>query len=304
MKHKPKNVVGLLFKEEQVGYLAGVLAGLSVKKSGPPIVGSVGGFKEPPVDRFIAGYQGARYAQPKVKTLNAYSSDWDDQAKCKEIALSQIARGATVVFQVAGGCGLGALSAAKQRKVWGIGVDADQSFLGPFVLTSALKRVDEAVFQTIQTVVDDSWKGGATSPSASTRTESGSARSAQKCRRRTWTLSTRSRSASAPARSRSRRRLAPAGDGGDHPDLMHTGERRLETVGQASILAVEVDVDKPAELAALVQQEIGDREGAERLSERRAFDFELPLTAGLLGDERRESDYDHSPTSTDRIGGS
>ena len=192
-KHKPKNVVGLLFKEEQVGYLAGVLAGLSVKKSGPPIVGSVG-FKEPPVDRFIAGYQAAdaRYAQPKVKTLNAYSSDWDDQAKCKEIALSQIARGATVVFQVAGGCGLGALSAAKQRKVWGIGVDADQSFLGPFVLTSALKRVGEAVFQTIQTVVDDSWKGGATSPSASTRTESGSARSAQKCRRRTWTLSTRS----------------------------------------------------------------------------------------------------------------
>jgi basic membrane protein A and related proteins len=161
LKHKPKNVVGLLFKEEQVGYLAGVLAGLSVKKSGPPIVSSVGGFKEPPVDRFIAGYQaGARYAQPKVKTLNAYSSDWDDQAKCKEIALSQIARGATVVFQVAGGCGLGALSAAKQRKVWGIGVDADQSFLGPFVLTSALKRVDEAVFQTIQTVVDDSWKGG------------------------------------------------------------------------------------------------------------------------------------------------
>ena len=119
LKHKPKNVVGLLFKEEQVGYLAGVLAGLSVKKSGPPIVGSVGGFKEPPVDRFIAGYQAyARYAQPKVKTLNAYSSDWDDQAKCKEIALSQIARGATVVFQV-GGCGLGALSAAKQRKVWG-----------------------------------------------------------------------------------------------------------------------------------------------------------------------------------------
>jgi basic membrane protein A len=161
LKHKPANVVGLLFKEEQVGYLAGVLAGLSVKKTGPPIVSSVGGFKEPPVDRFIAGYQaGARFALPKVKTLNAYSSDWDDQAKCKEIALSQIARGSTVVFQVAGGCGLGALSAAKQQSVWGIGVDADQSFLGPFVLTSALKRVDQAVFQTIKEVADGSWKGG------------------------------------------------------------------------------------------------------------------------------------------------
>jgi basic membrane protein A len=162
LKHKPANVVGLLFKEQEVGYLAGYLAGLTQKRAGGrAVISSVGGFKEPPVDRFIAGYQaGAKEAFPGVETLNAYSSDWDDQAKCKEIALSQIARGAGVVFQVAGGCGLGALTAAKQRKVWGIGVDADQSFLGQFVLTSALKRVDEAVFETIQTVVDDSWQGG------------------------------------------------------------------------------------------------------------------------------------------------
>jgi basic membrane protein A and related proteins len=160
LKHSPPNVVGLLFKEQEVGYLAGVIAGLSAKGT-TPVIGSVGGYKEPPVDRFIAGYQaGAKWAQPNVKTLNAYSSDWDDQAKCKEIALSEIARGASVVFQVAGGCGLGALSAAKQQKVWGIGVDADQSFLGQHVLTSALKRVDEAVFETIKSVVDDNWKGG------------------------------------------------------------------------------------------------------------------------------------------------
>jgi basic membrane protein A and related proteins len=162
LKHKPKNVVGLLFKEQEVGYLAGYLAGLTQKrKGGKPVISSVGGFKEPPVDRFIAGYQaGAKEAFPNVQTLNAYSSDWDDQAKCKEIALSQIARGSGVVFQVAGGCGLGALTAAKQQKVWGIGVDADQSFLGQFVLTSALKRVDEAVLETIRSVVDDSWQGG------------------------------------------------------------------------------------------------------------------------------------------------
>jgi basic membrane protein A len=161
LPHKPKNVVGILFREEQAGYLAGVLAGRSAKPGKPPVIGSVGGYKEPPVDRFIAGYQaGARWARPQVKTLNGYSSDWDDQAKCKEIALSQIARGATVVFQVAGGCGLGALSAAEERSVWGIGVDADQAFLGPHVLTSALKRVDEAVFRTIQSVVDDTWEGG------------------------------------------------------------------------------------------------------------------------------------------------
>jgi basic membrane protein A and related proteins len=161
LTHKPKNVVGLLFREEEAGYLAGVLAGLSVKKERAPVVGSVGGFKEPPVDRFIAGYQaGAVWAMPQVKTLNSYSSDWDDQAKCKEIAFDQISRGASVVFQVAGGCGLGALDAAKERNVWGIGVDADQSFLGNFVLTSAMKHVDEAVFRTIKSVVDGDFEGG------------------------------------------------------------------------------------------------------------------------------------------------
>ena len=163
LKNKPPNVVGLLFKEEQVGYLAGYLAGLAQRRAdgGRAVVSSVGGFKEPPVDRFIAGYQaGAKDANPSAQTLNQYSNDWDDQAKCKEIALAQIARGSQVVFQVAGGCGLGALTAAKQKNVWGIGVDADQSFLGPHVLTSALKRVDSAVFETIQSVVEDEWQGG------------------------------------------------------------------------------------------------------------------------------------------------
>jgi basic membrane protein A len=102
--------------------------------------------KEPPVDRFIAGYQaGAEAALPGVKVLNGYSQDWDDVAKCKELALTQIEQGSGVVFQVAGGCGLGALDAAKERGVWGLGVDKDQSFLGPHILTSAVKRVDRAV---------------------------------------------------------------------------------------------------------------------------------------------------------------
>ena len=79
---------------------------------------------------------------PGDQAVNGYSQDWDDQAKCKELALNQIAAGSKVVFQVAGGCGLGALDAAKEKSVWGIGVDADQSFLGPHVLTSAMKGVD------------------------------------------------------------------------------------------------------------------------------------------------------------------
>jgi basic membrane protein A len=161
-KHKPKNLLGLLFREQETGYLVGYLAGLEEKRrSGPDVIGSVGGQKQPPVDRFIAGYQaGAKAADPGIKLLNAYSEDFSDQAKCKQVALNQIEQGAGVIFQVAGGCGLGALDAAKEKGVWGIGVDADQSFLGPHILTSAVKRVDTAVFLAIKSVVDGKFKGG------------------------------------------------------------------------------------------------------------------------------------------------
>jgi basic membrane protein A and related proteins len=152
------NLQGLLFKEQETGYLAGYLAGLVTESN---TVSSVGGLKIPPVDRFIAGFQkGAADANPDVQTLNGYSQDFVDQAKCKEVALDQIANGSDVVFQVAGGCGLGALDGAQERDVWGIGVDADQAFLGDHVLTSALKRVDVAVFSTIESVVNDAFAGG------------------------------------------------------------------------------------------------------------------------------------------------
>jgi basic membrane protein A len=164
LAHKPSNVVGLLFKEQEVGYLVGYLAALAAKREGSNSISAVGGYKEPPVDRYIAGYRaGAEKAVPGTKVRWGYSSDWDDQAKCKELALNQIAAGSKVVFQVAGGCGLGALNAAKERDVWGIGVDADQSFLGPHVLTSALKGVDAAVFETIKAVQDGSFPGGTNS---------------------------------------------------------------------------------------------------------------------------------------------
>jgi len=161
LKGKPANVEGLLFREEQVGYLVGYLGALAAKREGSTSISAVGGFKEPPVDRFIAGYKaGAEAAVPGTKVTWGYSQDWEDQAKCKELALNQIAAGSKVVFQVAGACGLGALSAAKDESVWGIGVDGDQSFLGPHVLTSALKGVDSAVFLTIKAVEDGSFHGG------------------------------------------------------------------------------------------------------------------------------------------------
>jgi basic membrane protein A len=162
LKSKPTNVRGLLFKENEAGYLAGYLAALvTEEKGGEPVISSVGGQKIPPVDAYIAGYNAAASeAVEGIKTPSGYSQDFVDQAKCKELALNQIAEGSQVVFQVAGQCGLGALDAAKEKGVLGIGVDADQGYLGEHILTSATKKVDVAVFETAQSVQDGAFKGG------------------------------------------------------------------------------------------------------------------------------------------------
>jgi basic membrane protein A and related proteins len=150
------NLRGLVFKEQEAGYLVGYIAGLVIKRhpyKGKQRVAAVGANKVPAIVRFLAGYRaGARKANPRVKVDLVYANDptFADQAKCKETTLNEIAKGAGVVFEAAGQCGLGGLNAAKQKKVWGIGVDADQSFLGPHILTSATKKVDVAVFKTIQ----------------------------------------------------------------------------------------------------------------------------------------------------------
>ena len=158
MKGKPKNVRGITFAEQEAGCLVGVAAA-TVSKTG--VISSVGGLKIPPVDAFIAGYQFcAKKLKPGITTLNGYSQDFVAQDKCKEVALNQIQEDADVVFQVAGGCGLGALQAAKDQKKWGIGVDNDQGFLGNHVLTSAVKRVDSGVYQTIALAKSKAWKGG------------------------------------------------------------------------------------------------------------------------------------------------
>jgi basic membrane protein A len=150
LKGKPKNVRGLIFAEQEAGYLAGVAAATVSRTN---VIGSVGGQKIPPVDAFIAGYRfGARKTKPRIRVLNAYSQEFVAPAPCKEQALNQIDQDADVVFQVAGNCGLGVLSAARERNVWGIGVDADQGYIGAHVLTSAQKKVDVAVFTAAQQV--------------------------------------------------------------------------------------------------------------------------------------------------------
>ena len=158
LKDKPQNVRGLIFAEQEAGYLVGVAAA-TVADGGT--VSAVGGQAVPAVVAFLAGYRaGVKATDPAVDVLQGYSQEFVDQAKCKELALTQLARGSKAVFAAAGGCGLGALQAAKERNAWGIGVDADQYYLGPFMLTSATKKVDVAVYDTIQSEIDGTFEGG------------------------------------------------------------------------------------------------------------------------------------------------
>lgn len=162
LKDKPENVRGLTFATNENSYLIGYMAAKMVQAAGgKQVISAVGGQKLPTVDIFIAGYRaGAQAANPNVKVLVNYSQDFVAQDKCKELALNQIQQGSQVVFQVAGGCGLGALDAADERGVWGIGVDRDQSDLGDHILTSAVKRVDVAVFDTIKDSAEGNFSAG------------------------------------------------------------------------------------------------------------------------------------------------
>ncbi len=158
---RPANVQGVLFKPEEAGYLVGYAAGLWAKERGAHTVGSVGGLKIPPVDSYIAGFQfGAKRADPGIKTLNRYAQSFTDQARCRKAALSQIADGSVVELQVAGRCGLGVLGAARAKGVFAVGADTDQGTLRPWVMTSAVKRVDVAVLSAILSARDGTLKTG------------------------------------------------------------------------------------------------------------------------------------------------
>ncbi len=153
------NVAPLLFKEQEAGCLVGAVAGqMEVdgkakisKLLGKNTIAAVGGLDIPPVDHYIAGYKYcAQKVDPSVKVVVNFSQDFSATAKCKDVANSQISQHqADIIFQVAGGCGVGSLDAANSKGVYGIGVDADQGSLYPSVVTSALKRVDTAVYDTI-----------------------------------------------------------------------------------------------------------------------------------------------------------
>src|SRR6478752_10431689 len=129
--------------------------------TGTKVISAVGGISIPPVNRYIAGYQwGAEQIDPSIKVLIGYSNEFADAAKCKPVAENQISQGSEIVFQVAGGCGLGALQAAGDKGVYSIGVDTDQKSANTSVIASALKRVEVSSYNAIKAVHDKTFAGG------------------------------------------------------------------------------------------------------------------------------------------------
>ena len=146
LEHRPANVEGLLFKDEEAGYLAGYVAGLWAKHRHGDAVGSVGALGIPPVERAVAGFRfGAKRADRGLDTLNGYSGSFAVPTNCERQARAQIAKGSVVELEVAGPCGAGVFAAARAKGKAAIGFGADQSSFGPFVLTSVLERADRAV---------------------------------------------------------------------------------------------------------------------------------------------------------------
>jgi basic membrane protein A len=156
------NEEGITYATQEGGCLVGVLAAKMAKKMGHKVIGVAGGLKIPPVDSYIAGYKYcARKAVKGTKVVVQYSGDFGDQSKCSAIAQNEIqGQKAQVIFQVAGLCGDGALKEAAKLHKWGIGVDADEYSVANRILTSALKKTDVGVYNTILGASKGKFKGG------------------------------------------------------------------------------------------------------------------------------------------------
>ncbi len=159
----PPNLVALKFKEEEGSFLVGALAGL-LTTTGK--VGFVGGMQIPLIKKFEAGYvAGVRAVNPAAGVIVKYAgttgSAFKDPTKGKELALSEYAQGADIIYHASGSTGLGVFEAAREKGRLAIGVDSDQHDEAPeIMLTSMVKRVDVAVFDTIRETVEGRWSGG------------------------------------------------------------------------------------------------------------------------------------------------
>ncbi|HAI85633.1 MAG TPA: BMP family ABC transporter substrate-binding protein [Firmicutes bacterium] len=148
-----KNVLGVLFKEQEGSFLVGVLAALTTKTN---IVGFVGGMDFPVIERFESGFKaGVWKTNPKIKILTNYTGTFNDAAKGKIVTMGMYLQNADVVFHAAGQTGLGTIEAAVEQDKWAIGVDSDQNHVAPnHVLNSMIKRVEVAVFEGTKMLLD------------------------------------------------------------------------------------------------------------------------------------------------------
>jgi basic membrane protein A and related proteins len=163
---KQPNVASVLFKEQEAAFLAGVAAALTTKSNH---IGFIGGMEIPVIERFESGFlAGVKAAKPEVKVDVQYSGAFDKAELGQNIASKMYSSGADVVFHAAGGTGVGLFKEANDlkkkdpaREIWAIGVDSDQANMGPdIVLTSALKRVDNAVIDISKKAKDGNFPGG------------------------------------------------------------------------------------------------------------------------------------------------
>ena len=155
------NVASLNFKEEEGSFLVGALAGLMTESDK---IGFIGGLEVPLIKKFEVGFKaGVMSTNPDAQVLTTYAGSFEDPGKGKEIALSQYADGADVIYHASGGTGLGLFQAAQEKGAgyWAIGVDSDQYELAPDnVLTSMMKRVDTAVYNTIKEAKEGAFNPG------------------------------------------------------------------------------------------------------------------------------------------------
>jgi len=158
---KLPNCASLKFREDEGSFLAGALAG-AMSRTGK--IGFVGGMEVDLIKKFECGYKaGAITMRPGTKILAAYTGKWDDPGKGTELAMAEFGQGADIIFHASGSCGLGVIGAArtKGKGFYAIGVDADQDYIAPGrVLTSMMKRVDNAVYSTCKSAVEGKFQPG------------------------------------------------------------------------------------------------------------------------------------------------
>lgn len=157
------NVRSLLFEEHEGSFIVGALAAM---KSTTGKIGFIGGMEIPLIRRFAMGYSaGAKHINPKITVTENYvgvtGEAWNNPAKSKELALSQLSTGVDIIFHAAGASGSGVFDAVEEKKKLAIGVDSNQNWMKPgFILTSMQKRVDIAVFETIKSAQEGHFTAG------------------------------------------------------------------------------------------------------------------------------------------------